>query len=81
MDTQTQTLPPVHIRACHSQVGLAIEARQGDGEWVTVQLHRYAERRNPSRPYSTYISPAEDEAEYFATLDARGVKYIKVRGE
>ena len=68
----------VDIRACHSQLGLAIEARQSDGEWVTVQLHKYATRSDATRPYSSYISPVQDEKDYFAELDKRGVKYNRV---
>jgi hypothetical protein len=70
----------LEIKATHNQIGLTIEARRGAGEWVTVQVSRYKVRDAfPSvRQYSTCIRPAQDEAEYFSDLDAKGIQYKRV---
>lgn len=71
------------IRACHSEIGLSIEASLDGTNWQTVQLHKYQTRQAiPSvKAYSTCINPAQDEADYFAELDRRGIRYERVRAE
>lgn len=70
----------IEIRVIHGQCGMTVEARNG-GDWQTVQSNQYREREaSPSvRQYRTCINPAQDEADYFAMLDAKGVQYRKVR--
>ena len=70
----------LEIRAIHNQIGLTIEAREPGKDWILVQLTKYREREaSPSvRQYRTCIDPLRDEQEYFAHLDAKGVKYRKV---
>jgi hypothetical protein len=75
----------LEIRASHNQTGLAIEARDTDKDsvWQLVQLHKYKEREAlPSvRQYRTCINPLQDEIDYFAHLDARGIQYRKVQAD
>jgi hypothetical protein len=70
----------IEIRATHSELGLTIEARNG-GDWQLVQLSKYKERDAlPSvMAYRKCIDPLKDEQEYFAQLDARGIKYLRVQ--
>jgi hypothetical protein len=68
------------IRTECTQLGLAVEASLDGKTWITVQLTPYKVRNTPTvRQYSTAINPKQDEVEYFAELDARGVKYSRVR--
>jgi hypothetical protein len=78
--TGTPVLVPL-IRADCTQMGLAVDASNDNGEtWRFVQLHPYTVRETPTvQAYSQAIDPARDRAEYFATLDARGVRYIRDR--
>ena len=71
----------LEIRASHNQVGLSIEVRKDGGQWQLVQVRKYKERQaSPSvRQYQTCINPAQDEAEYFAHLDSKGIEYRKVQ--
>jgi len=68
------------IRTIHNQLGLTVEASIDGGKtWQTVQSRGYRIREsNGTRPYSTYIDPASDERDYFAHLDARGIRYERI---
>ncbi len=76
--TTTDTQIPI-IKAECTQLGLSIEASiDGGSTWQMVQLTRYKERSSPGvRQYSTCIDPAKDADEYFETLRARGVQFIR----
>jgi len=71
----------IEVSVSLNEVGMAVDARINGGDWVGVQLTKYRVRaaRPSVRQYSTYIDPASDQAEYFETLDARGVKYRRVQ--
>lgn len=58
-------------------MGLFVEAsRDGGKTWQTVQLTPYKVRETFTvQAYRTAIDPSRDLAEYFATLDARGIRY------
>ncbi len=62
-------------------MGLSVEASNDNGKtWQFVQLHRYQVRETPTvQAYSTAIDPARDREDYFATLDAKGIRYKRMR--
>ncbi len=70
----------LEIRATHNQIGMTIEARKDSAsEWQTVQLSRYVNRSSSTvLQYSTCIDPLQDEREYFAEINSRGIQYRKV---
>jgi hypothetical protein len=70
----------LEIKATHSQVGMLIEARQDQDDWVTVQLTHYRTRQShPSvMQYTTCVDPVLDESEYFSYLDQSGIEYRRV---
>lgn len=70
----------LEIRASHNQIGLSIEAREPGKDWQLVQVSKYRERGTTSvRQYSTCIDPLQDELDYFAHLDKKGIQYRKVQ--
>lgn len=78
--TGTPVIVPL-IRADCTQMGLAVDASADNGKtWQFVQLTPYTNRESLTvQAYSRAIDPAKDRAEYFAALDARGVRYTIAR--
>lgn len=65
------------IRAECGQFGLSVDASRDNGKtWEYVQLDRYKTRTSFGvHAYATCVDPERDRQDYFAELDARGVRY------
>lgn len=71
----------VQIHISHTQIGMAIDARQGNEEWKTVEIQRYKEYdAGPSvKAYKTCIDPSRQEKEYLDLIRSRGIKFTLVK--
>lgn len=68
-------MPKVYIRFNHNQVGMLIEASTDRANWQTVELQKYAQFRDETRPYDSFISTTKQEDVYLASLAAKKIEY------
>ena len=70
----------VQAKITANQVGIAVDVRQGEGDWQLLDLYPFKEYRSTTvMQYSNCIDPARQVQEIRAFLESKGVQVVSIR--